>query len=715
MPRSIKLSWLAGGLALGALALLLYLVPLAPEPEPDYTPLEQVALVAQLIARQEYGQALELLQKVEVDTATTSPLSRAQLVLQQIVCERALGENERARLHLRQLDGVLPLLQPYCRFWLARALEDMDQIEAAMAEYLSLIQQGTHTALLDSAYWRLATLYVEGAQYDRAAALYDELQRLYPSKTARVLAQRARLQDRRLDAPAARRHRLELVRRYPSSRQALRALPRLGRPKNGRQAYEHALVYIRHRRHTEALSRLQALIAKGDSLAARAQYQLAQIYQKERQYALAQRAFNAAHQKYGNSDALFHLAGVEVRRGRDSQAIATYTRFVQRYPQHTQTAQALWLAGKAAERNDRFEQAEEFFTRLVAGHPDSGRFDEAGWAIGFMQYCRGEFAPALKTFEAWSRRATQAHIVDQSLFWAGKAAQRLGQDGQARTFFQLAARGFPRSYYAARAVALGFDKTARRLARPAAGFYPAPEDRPAINGSAYLDRASLFHQVGLRDLAASEIYQARLINRDQVAALKVVRDRYESLGFRDRALRLSRHIYGTSKDSGELHRIYPNHYWEQVVEAAAEARLDPYLVLSVIRQESFFNERAVSGVGARGLMQIMPRTGLKLARTMGLDSFELDQLFNPAVSIRLGSSYLAAQVHAFATDPGPGLGIQLGLAAYNGGPAAARRWTRRFPSDDPDAFVERIPYHETRLYVKLILKNYTIYKALFAA
>ncbi|NKB69837.1 MAG: transglycosylase SLT domain-containing protein [Candidatus Latescibacteria bacterium] len=714
MLQSRIVRWLLAGLVASLLALALYLGPLAPRPEPQYTPLEQVALVAQLIARKEYGEALKLLHKVKVDTTTLPQLSRARLALQQIICERALGENQQARLHLRSLEGALPLLEPYRRFWLARALEDGNEEEAA-AQYRNLIEQIGHPALLDSAYWRLASLYVEGGQYDQAATLYRDMQRRYPAKTAQILARRAQLQDKRADPAAARHVRLELVRRYPSSRQALQALSRLPRPRTDSEAYGRALVYIRHRRYPKAKSQLKTLLTKGDSLAGQAQYQLAQIYRQQRQYPQAQRAYDKAYRQYGHSDALFHLAGIQVRRGRDTQAIATYSRFAEGHPQHPQTAQALWLAGKAAERNDRFDEAEEFFARLVANHTDSSRFEEAGWTVGFMQYCRGEYRLALKTFEDWSRRANQVHMIDQSLFWAGKAAQRLGQEGQARTFFQLAAQGFPRSYYAARAVSLGFDKAAQRLARPTAGLYPAPEPGPPINGQAYLNRASLFHEVGLTNLAAAEIYQARQLNRGQMTALKVVRDRYENLGFRDRALRLSRHIYGTSKDSSEFYRIFPNHYWEQIVEAATEAQLDPYLVLSVIRQESFFNERAVSGVGARGLMQIMPGTGRKLAQNLGLDSFELDQLFNPAVSIRLGSTYLATQVQTFAADPGPSLGVELGLAAYNGGPEAARGWSRRFPNEDPDAFVERIPYHETRLYVKLILKNYAIYKALFAA
>ena len=85
------------------------------------------------------------------------------------------------------------------------------------------------------------------------------------------------------------------------------------------------------------------------------------------------------------------------------------------------------------------------------------------------------------------------------------------------------------------------------------------------------------------------------------------------------------------------------------------------------------------------------------------------------MSIRLGSRFLGDQVQRFASGPTAKLGFELGLAAYNAGPRAATAWTKRFSYADPDTFVERIPYRETRKYVKLVLKNYAIYKALSEA
>ena len=150
--------------------------------------------------------------------------------------------------------------------------------------------------------------------------------------------------------------------------------------------------------------------------------------------------------------------------------------------------------------------------------------------------------------------------------------------------------------------------------------------------------------------------------------------------------------------------------WEHVRTAAGEAGLDPYLVLAVIRQESRFEEQAESHAGALGVMQIMPRTGRSLASKVGMGDFEKGLLADPEVSIRMGSRYLGEQMRSFASGRTREVGFELGLAAYNAGPSAAKQWVRRLPLDDADAFVERIPYKETRIYVKKVLKNYTVYK-----
>jgi len=130
--------------------------------------------------------------------------------------------------------------------------------------------------------------------------------------------------------------------------------------------------------------------------------------------------------------------------------------------------------------------------------------------------------------------------------------------------------------------------------------------------------------------------------------------------------------------------------------------IDPLLVLSIIRQESAFNEKAESHVGARGLMQLMPST----AKTMGRMKSK-DDLFLPAQNIKFGVKYLNKLLNRFEGN------LILTLSSYNAGPTKVARWVKnRFVHDDPIFLIEEIPYKETRLYVKLIYRNLFFYNLL---
>ncbi len=154
-------------------------------------------------------------------------------------------------------------------------------------------------------------------------------------------------------------------------------------------------------------------------------------------------------------------------------------------------------------------------------------------------------------------------------------------------------------------------------------------------------------------------------------------------------------------------RLYPKAFWKEVVSEAKAHGLSPYLLLSLIRQESAFNPRAVSRAGARGLMQLMPATARSVARQVRLRPVNLKMLFEPRRNIPLGTHFFAAQLRRFQGNR------IFALAAYNAGPGRVDRWRQRWPTLPMDEFVEHIPIHETRLYVKLILRNILVYEYLY--
>ena len=669
--------------------------------------------IAELIARGYYDQAYRQLRRL--NTASLEPDERARAEFQLAICERLLDHPARALARLEQLADGHPLLDDYRRFWMARSLEDMEKTEAAIAAYRVFLQISRHAELRDLGGLRLAALRARAGDFAKALEFYQQLLGSAPAQESEVLYQIGRVHRQLDDLDEARKAWLQLAENHPHSSRALEAIESLPAAADARELHIRTRTYAEHDRHAQAIRLSQQFlrIYPRHQLTEEMHYTLGGLYASQGQYDKAQQTFTAVFDQHRRPSALFRTGGIQVRRGRDTEAIDTYQRFVRLFPHHDLADDSLWQAAKAAQRSNLFDLAEKFYRRLAENFPNSDHRDEAGWNIGFMFYCRGEYKKALVVFERLSRMAREFHIVDQSLFWAGKTAEHLGRSDRSSAFFQQAAQGFPRSYYSARAVALGYRREAPLVPRPTEDPHPDHDaETRLVQGVEYLKRASALHWLGLTDLARREMRAAERLNSRDLDALRLIRDRYEHLGLLDSAMRLSARLFVDAGGQEEIHRIYPKYYWNQIVQAASEEGIDPYLVLSVIRQESSFKEDAVSRAGALGLMQIMPHTGRTLAHSLGMRRFERRSLFDPEISIRLGSHILGDQVRQFAAGPAQDLGFELGLAAYNAGPRNAHRWLERIPHEDPDAFVERIPYHETRLYVKLVLKNYTIYKAL---
>ena len=162
-----------------------------------------------------------------------------------------------------------------------------------------------------------------------------------------------------------------------------------------------------------------------------------------------------------------------------------------------------------------------------------------------------------------------------------------------------------------------------------------------------------------------------------------------------------------SWDQQILRVTYPFPYRELVRREAEEWGIDPFMMAAIIRQESAFKADIVSRAGAIGLMQVMPPTGAQLARTHGPNGFTERSLTKPEVNLHLGAAFFVDMSKRYDDE------LPLVLSAYNAGPTRATRW-RRYPEvSDPLRFTERIPFVETRGYVKSVRRNLGLYRALY--
>ena len=152
--------------------------------------------------------------------------------------------------------------------------------------------------------------------------------------------------------------------------------------------------------------------------------------------------------------------------------------------------------------------------------------------------------------------------------------------------------------------------------------------------------------------------------------------------------------------------LYPILYKEYVNKYSEEYGLDPFLVLSVIKTESSFDENATSNKDARGLMQISDRTGKWAAESLNLKNYRVDSLYNPEINIRIGTWYLNKLIGQFGD-------IDLALAAYNAGSGNVETWLKDKNYSKDGKKLHQIPFNETREYISKIKKNHNIYRIIY--
>jgi soluble lytic murein transglycosylase len=211
--------------------------------------------------------------------------------------------------------------------------------------------------------------------------------------------------------------------------------------------------------------------------------------------------------------------------------------------------------------------------------------------------------------------------------------------------------------------------------------------------------------VSLNHLAVFELNAIKnLGNHDLPLKLALIREYARNQAYA-RSVALASEIQQSSE---ELHRYrYPVAYWETIQKKAAEREVDPYLILALIRQESLFDPRALSPASAFGLMQLLPTTAARAAKQLGLPAPSQQRLYDPELNLTLGIYHLKELLLRYSNN------VVKAIAAYNAGENAVIRWERQISTEDEEEFIERITYGETRLYVKLVLRNHAIYRKLY--
>lgn len=404
--------------------------------------------------------------------------------------------------------------------------------------------------------------------------------------------------------------------------------------------------------------------------------------------------------------ALYQIGNIFWNRHDNAQALDYFDRVIENYPTSSDASRAQFAAADIHEFFGRKEQAIQSYTSVIERLPKTPVRDDAAWRLAWLYYREGELASAAAAFKALAMQSRNAALATAALYWQARSTEKIGDEETAKQLYLQVFFDSGESYYQTLA-----QRSLARLGERVEEVTPA-KPQAAEQSTSLVTAEVDFHLTRARELAALSLHQLAVAELDQVNGTKpngrlrtlLMREYFYNRAYA-RSLSLANQA-PLSQSERDLYR-YPLAFWDLIQQKAQERELDPYLVLSLIRQESLFDARARSPAAAVGLMQLIQPTAARVARQLGLAVPSQEKLFEPEVNLILGTQYLKDLLERYSNN------WPKALAAYNAGEAAVDRWEREIVTDDIEEFVEQIPYVETRGYVKLVLRNHRIYKRLY--
>jgi soluble lytic murein transglycosylase len=398
--------------------------------------------------------------------------------------------------------------------------------------------------------------------------------------------------------------------------------------------------------------------------------------------------------------AQYQRARAQVALGSTDAGRATLRAITTAFPRDTSSASALLLLADLATDENRDNDARDALLNLLKRFPTGRHAATARFRAGMIAYIQGDRKSAIAEFDSLYARDSSSADALSALYWAGRSYAALGNKTKANDRWRTIIRQEPLSYYAVMA-AKRLDTTLVTADRSPPNYARIPAVDSAVN-----------RIVGLKDLGmdVEAGFENDRLFRDAVGDQRRMVATAHALAGSDqssRSISLGKRALDEIGYSPENFRLYfPVLERETLISSSKENGLDPALVAAVIRQESSFNPQATSPAGARGLMQLMPAVGQSLAAQKGIGPWNPDLLYEPDVSIKLGTAHLSTLVRKYPD-------VVKSLAAYNAGESRVEKWSTKTGANDPEVFTERIPFVETRDYVRTILRNRAYYQALY--
>ncbi len=385
----------------------------------------------------------------------------------------------------------------------------------------------------------------------------------------------------------------------------------------------------------------------------------------------------------------------------------------------------IFVADQARVENDIVTYV-PLYRACAVTFPNDPRAAWCSWRVAYDSYR----TDGTDTFDLLRKHIAQypaSTDVNNALYFLGRFEERKNQLSVARACYDELILRFPNTYFAVvarsrlkdpgmeaatpEAATLQFLRSVEWPPRP-----EFPSFAPGSTAQKRIDRAQLLQLTGLTDLADGELKFGAKNDGEQenvyaYQLAKFAAQRNEP----DQALR-----YIKAYTPNYLFMPFdqaPTPFWQlafpfpyrpAIDRYSRDQSLDPFLVAALIRQESEFNVRVISHANAYGLMQLLPPVGRELARHFGIRRMSSDQLLTSDRNVQLGTYYFHNLLNSYGGQ------TELALASYNAGPSRANLWRTWGPFREPAEFIEAVPFHETRGYIQVVLRNADVYSRLYA-
>jgi soluble lytic murein transglycosylase len=397
--------------------------------------------------------------------------------------------------------------------------------------------------------------------------------------------------------------------------------------------------------------------------------------------------------------------------GRHDEYLGQVEALVRDFPESSWSEEALNNLGTHHILQNDDAAAAKVFADLYRRFPTGPRAERAAWKAGWWSYKNGEYAETVSAYEKAAAAFPRSVYRPLYLYWSARAHGKLKAASEADSRMRLVLGDYGNSYYG-RLAERSLPRNARAGlltdAIPAARR-AAPERAPEPANVAVI---RLLLAADLFDDALNELRLAQRTGGSSPAIEATMAWAYNQKGELRRAITLMRRAYpqhltvDQSLPREILEVIFPLTYWDLIRKHSAARGLDPYLVAALVAQESTFDPGIRSVANAWGLMQIVPATGRRLARPLGIRRFTTSMLTNPETNVRMGTLYFSQLVQQLG-------GTHYALASYNAGENRVLRWKAERPGLDDDEFIDDIPFPETQNYVKRILGTAEDYRQLY--